>query len=109
MSSRVGSIIISVFPQEKKAGPEELGGQQVSSTTDSSISFEQGKPRCMYYLLIAISSLALLFYPCDDCTLHIGLLYDVVCCMQYPSLISLYLDVFMLSTRCAIFSIASHW
>jgi hypothetical protein len=47
MSSCVGSITVGVFPHEKKAGLEELGGQQASSTIDSSISLEQGKPWCM--------------------------------------------------------------
>jgi hypothetical protein len=47
MSSHVGPIIISGILQEKEVVPEELGGQDTSSATDSNISFEQGKPWCM--------------------------------------------------------------
>jgi hypothetical protein len=44
MSSHVGSVTVGGFSQEKEAIPEDLGGQHMSSTTDSNISFEQGKP-----------------------------------------------------------------
>jgi hypothetical protein len=47
MSLHVEPIIISGIPQEKEVVPEELGRQHTSSTTDSNLSFEQGKLQCM--------------------------------------------------------------
>jgi hypothetical protein len=47
MSSLVEPIVVGVFQQEKKDEPEELGGHQMLSATETNISFEQDKPWCI--------------------------------------------------------------
>jgi hypothetical protein len=44
MSSHLGTVVVRGFSQEKVAIPEELGGQHSSSTVDTNLPFEQGKP-----------------------------------------------------------------
>jgi hypothetical protein len=77
MSSYVGPIVVGGFLHEKEAVPKDLGGPHMSSTTDTNLLFEKGKPRCMPILLPVESFIIL----CLLCIVHlrIGILWKCSC------------------------------
>jgi hypothetical protein len=72
MSSLVEPIVVGAFQQEKKDEPEELGGHQMLSATETNISFEQDKPWCMMILLLIES---FIIYACK-CIVHLRIGFE---------------------------------
>jgi hypothetical protein len=51
MASHVGITVVGGLPPKDKAIAEGLGGQPHEASRILTLSFEQGKPRCMSVLL----------------------------------------------------------